>query len=160
MEERSGDGEPLEHAAREAPRRGVAPDRELGPVERLVDPAGEPVDPRIELEVLGDAQVGIDEALVRDEPDPLADGLLQLGERLAEVEELSRRRPEEGGRDGEKRGLAGAVSSEEDVAAARLELEVDLLEDRRPAEALDELSGREGPFGRAQESPRRRSDEG
>jgi hypothetical protein len=136
VQERAFERQPLAHPARETGNLVVATRRQLGAIERTIDAragVAKAVQTRVEQEVLGGGQLGVEEEVVSHHPDALTQG--RAGpDIVVTVLHAAGRRRQERRRDREERGLAGAVRAKQPDDLAGLAAQRDAAE--RPAPAV------------------------
>src|SRR6059036_3496169 len=149
VDQRARQRKSLPPAARELPRELAEPiaQREEGNDVGQARPRRAPpqaVNPRVEIEILGDRQVLVYPDLLSHVPDPLLDLLGRDGD----VESRDQRRPggrlEQPAQHADRRRLAGAVRTEQAEDFARLDAEGEGIDRGERAEAPREVAGLDG----------------
>jgi len=98
---------------------------------RLRLPLGVPADPvqaRLEAQVLAAAEVAVEQRLVAEVADPAAQPPGLAGQRAAEHSHLAPARPQQRGEDPQQGRLAGAVGAEDQQRLAAAELQPDAVQ--------------------------------
>jgi hypothetical protein len=132
VEDAAADRQPLPHPGREvgdplvgAPLHPDRAQRRLDP--RLALLIADPVEPRLEAEVLAPGQIAVEERFVAEVPDPPAQSPGLARQRASQHLDRARGRAQQGREDPQQRRLARSVGADDDHRLAHREGQVDPL---------------------------------
>src|SRR5690606_19318366 len=143
VQQADADVETALHPAGELLGGAVGTAVEADELQHVRDAAGEvvpaqPLETTEEAEILARGELGVDREVLRDEADAAPDGHVLGSDRLARDGDRSGVGADEPGDHGDRRGLAGAVGTEQTVGLTRSNVERDAVDRRQLPEASDE----------------------